>query len=74
LELNALVVATKNEDYEDVSPLQACYYQLMQLEEQEGKRTRNMTNRQQIVKKYFDHSATTKHFQKDQWVLLWNKG
>jgi len=46
LELNAFVVATENEDSKDISPLQAHYYQLLQLEEQRGKALENMTNRQ----------------------------
>jgi hypothetical protein len=32
-----------------------------------------MSQRQQIIKKYFDQSTTTKDFQKGQLVLLWNK-
>jgi hypothetical protein len=32
-----------------------------------------MSQRQQIIKKHFDQSATTKYFQKYQLVLLWNK-
>jgi hypothetical protein len=29
--------------------------------------------RQQVVKRHFDKSTTTRYFQKDQLVLLWNK-
>jgi len=32
-----------------------------------------MSQRKQIIKKHFDQSETTKDFQKDLLVLLWNK-
>jgi hypothetical protein len=70
LELNALVVATGTEYMEEVSPLQARYYQLMQLEEHRAQEMITISRRQQVIKNHFDQSATAKYFQKDQLVLL----
>jgi hypothetical protein len=50
---------------EEVTAPQAQSFQLLQLEEQRENALESMTNKQHIAKKYFDHSATTKHFQKD---------
>jgi hypothetical protein len=73
LELNALVIATNNEDMEEISPLQKQYHELMQLEEHRVQAVITMSKRQQEVKRHFDKSTTAIYFQKDQLVLLWNK-
>jgi hypothetical protein len=71
LELNALVLSRNNEDAEEQSSMQKRYHKLLQLEEQREQIIMAM-NKRQVVKKYFDKSTTSKYFQKDQPVLLWN--
>jgi hypothetical protein len=53
--------------------LQKRYHKLLQLEEQREQVMLAIKRRQQVVKKYFDESTTSKDFKKDQLVLLWNK-
>jgi hypothetical protein len=73
IELNALAISTGIEDEEGITPMQARFHQLMQLEEQREHALTNIQKRQEVVKKYFDRSATVKDLCKDQFVLLWNK-
>jgi hypothetical protein len=73
LELNALALTRNNEDVEEQSPMQKIYHELLQLEEQREQAIMAMNKRQQVVKRYFDKRTTSKYFQKDQLVLLWNK-
>jgi hypothetical protein len=73
LELNALISMVNIEYMEDISPTQKRINQLLKLEEERSKSLNRTSQRQQIVKKYFDQSTTMKNFQKGELVLHWNK-
>jgi hypothetical protein len=73
VELNALTLILDGEEKEGQSPIQRRYNELLQLEEQREQAILTINKRKEVVKKYFDKSTTSKDFQKDQLVLLWNK-
>jgi hypothetical protein len=73
IELNALTLILDGEEKEGQSLIQRRYNELLQLEEQREQAILAINKRQEAVKKYFDKSTTSKDFQKDQLVLLWNK-
>jgi hypothetical protein len=74
LKLNTLIFMVNIEDTEDTSPTQKRINQLLKLEEERSKALNRTSQRQQIIKKYFDQSTNTKNLQKGELVLLWNKG
>jgi hypothetical protein len=55
------------------SPMQKIYHEILQVEEKREQTILEMNKIQQVVKRYFDKRTTSKDFQKDQLVLLWNK-
>jgi hypothetical protein len=53
--------------------MEKIYNDLLQLEEWREQAILAMNKRQETIKKYFDKSTNSKDFQKDQFILLWNK-
>jgi hypothetical protein len=65
LELNALTSMVNTEDAEDNSPIQRRINQLLKLEEEISKSMNQTSQRQKIIKRYFDQSATVKNFRRE---------
>jgi hypothetical protein len=62
VELNVFILILDGEEKEEQEPIQNRYNELLQLEEQREQAILAISKTQEVVKKYFDKSETSKDF------------